>query len=90
MVCIAYYTELNVQICNHVQQQHICRENSKHALDESFYGHFFPRQKAASFCYPGDSKMGGGNMELYLNAKGTPILRLCSPLQEQAQTKITY
>ena len=40
MVCIAYYTVLNVQICNYVQKQRICRENSKRALDKSLYGHF--------------------------------------------------
>ena len=53
MVCIAYYTELNVQICNYAQKQRICRENSKHALDESFYGHFCPRRNAANSCHPG-------------------------------------
>ena len=44
MVCIAYQTELNVQICNYAQKQHICRKNSKHAFDESFYGHFAPAE----------------------------------------------
>ena len=27
--------------------------SSKYALDESFYGHFCPRRKAADFCHPG-------------------------------------
>ena len=36
MVCIAYYTELNVQICNYAQKQRIRRENSKSAHDKSF------------------------------------------------------
>ena len=39
MVCIAYYIELNVQICNYAQKQRICRENSKYAPDENFCGH---------------------------------------------------
>ena len=52
MVCIAFYTELNVQICNCAQKQRICCKNSKHALDEPFYGHFCPRQNAANFCHP--------------------------------------
>ena len=90
VVYIAYYTEFNLQICDYAQKRRICRGNSKDVPDENFCGHFCPRRKAANFCHPGDRKMGGGNMELYLNAKGTPILRLCSPLQEQAQTKITY
>ena len=50
MVYIAYYTELNLQILNYAQKQHICRKNSKNALD--FYGHFCPRRKAANFCHP--------------------------------------
>ena len=40
------------QICNYAQQQHICRENSKYTHDESFYGHFCLRRKAANFCHP--------------------------------------
>ena len=47
-----YYTELNLQICNYAQKQRICREKGKYALDEFFYGHFCPRQKAANFCHP--------------------------------------
>ena len=31
----------------------ICRENSKYALDENFYGHFCPRRKAANFWHLG-------------------------------------
>ena len=53
MVSIVYYTELNVQICNYAQIQRICNENSKNALDESFYGHFCPRRNVANFCHPG-------------------------------------
>ena len=52
MVYIAYYTVLNLQICIYAQKQRICRENSKYALDESFYGHFCPRRRAANFCNP--------------------------------------
>ena len=40
MVYIAYFTELNLQICDYAQKQHICRENCKYALDENLYGHF--------------------------------------------------
>ena len=52
MVYIAYYTVLNLQICNYAQIRRICRENGKYALDESFYDHFCPRRKAANFCHP--------------------------------------
>ena len=52
MVYIAYFTELNLQICNYAQKQRICRENCKYALDESFLGHICPRRKAAKFCHP--------------------------------------
>ena len=40
MVYIAYYTDLSLQICNYVQKQRICRENSKYAPDESFVAIF--------------------------------------------------
>ena len=52
MVYIAYYAVLNLQICIYAQKQRICRENSKYALDGSFYGHFCPRRGAANFCHP--------------------------------------
>ena len=45
MVYIAYYTELNLQICNYTQIRRICREKSKYALGESFYGRFCPRSR---------------------------------------------
>ena len=50
MVYIAYYTELNWQICNSAQRRGICYKNSKNAPDENFCGHFSPRRKAANFC----------------------------------------
>ena len=54
MVYIAYYAELNLQICNYVQKRRIhIHENNKFAPDEIFFGHFWPRQKAANFCHPG-------------------------------------
>ena len=53
MVYIAYFTELNLQICDYAQKRCICRENCKYAFDENFYGHFCPRRKAANFCHPG-------------------------------------
>ena len=37
-----------------MQKRRICRENSKYALDEIFYGHFCPRRKAAKFCHPAE------------------------------------
>ena len=52
MVYIAYFTELNLQICDYVQKQRIHRKNSKYALDENFHGHFFLWRKAANFCHP--------------------------------------
>ena len=55
MVYIAYFTELNLQICDYAQKQRICRENYKYAFDENFYGHFSPWQKGAKFCHPGVS-----------------------------------
>ena len=51
---IAYFTELNLQICNFAQKWRICRENCNYALDENFQGHFCPRRKAAKFCHPGE------------------------------------
>ena len=53
MVNIAYFTELNCQICDYAQKQRICRKNCKYTLDEKFHGHFCPRRKAAKFCHPG-------------------------------------
>ena len=43
MVYIAYFTELNLQICDYVQKRRICRENCKYALDKNFHGPFCPR-----------------------------------------------
>ena len=51
MVYIAYFTELNLQICDYAQKRRICRENCKYALDENFHGHFCSRRKAAKFCH---------------------------------------
>ena len=53
MVYIAYYIELNLQICDYAQKRRICRENCKYALDKNFHGHFCPPRKAAKFCHPG-------------------------------------
>ena len=55
MAYVAYFTELNLQICDYAQKRSICRENCKYAFDESFHGHFCPRKKAAKFCHPGGS-----------------------------------
>ena len=47
VVYIAYYTELNLHLCNYAQKRRICRENS----NENFYGHFCFRRKAGNFCH---------------------------------------
>ena len=58
MVYIAYYTELDLQICDYALKLRICRGNSKYyALDENFPGRFCLRRKAANFCHP-DSDFG--------------------------------
>ena len=50
-VYIAYYTEIDLQICNYAQKWRICRENSKYAPDK-FCGHLCIRRKDANFCHP--------------------------------------
>ena len=42
LVYIAYFTELNFQICDYAQKRRICRKNCKYALDENFHDHFCP------------------------------------------------
>ena len=42
MVYIAYFAELNLQICDYAPKRRICRENCKYALDDNFHGHFCP------------------------------------------------
>ena len=54
MVYIAYFTELNLQICDNAQKRRICRENCKYAFDENFHGHFCPRRwlpSSATLCH---------------------------------------
>ena len=58
MIYIAYFTELNLKICDYAQKQRICRENCKYALDENFHDHFCSRRKAAKFCHPGIAYFG--------------------------------
>ena len=48
MVYIAYFTELNLQICDYGQKQCICRENCKYAFDENFHDHFCPDERLPS------------------------------------------
>ena len=43
MVYIAYFTELDLQICDYAQKRGICCKNCKYALDENFHDHFCPR-----------------------------------------------
>ena len=52
MVYIAYFTELNLRICDYAQKRRICRKNCNYAFDENFHGHFCPPRKAAKFCHP--------------------------------------
>ena len=52
MVYIAYFTELNLQICDYAQKQRICRKNCKYALDKSFHGHFCPLTKGCQILPP--------------------------------------
>ena len=40
IVFIAFYNELNWQICNYTQKRCICRENSNYAFDENFMAIF--------------------------------------------------
>ena len=47
VVYIAYYTELDLQICNYAPKRRICRVYS----NENFCGHFCSRRKAANFCH---------------------------------------
>ena len=53
---IAYYTQVNLQICNYVQKS-ICLENSKYGADASLYGHILPRRKGANFCHPASTRV---------------------------------
>ena len=48
MVYIAYFTEVNLQICDYAQKRRIRRENCKYALDENFHGHFVPDERLPS------------------------------------------
>ena len=41
MVHIAYYTELNLQICNYAQKRRICRKNSTHAKLKTTFAAIF-------------------------------------------------
>ena len=50
---LAYFTELNLQICDYAQKRRICRKNGKYAFDEHFHGYFCPWRNAAKFCHPG-------------------------------------
>ena len=40
MVYIAYYSDMNLQICNYAQKRRICRENSKYAPDKKIMAIF--------------------------------------------------
>ena len=42
MVYIAYFTELNLQICEYAQKRSICRENCKYAVAKIIMTIFAP------------------------------------------------
>ena len=44
-LCIAYYTELNLKICNCVQKRRICREKYKYALDDANTNDFLQNRR---------------------------------------------
>ena len=48
MVYIAYFTKLNLQICDYAQKRRICHENCKYALDEIFMAIFAPDERLPS------------------------------------------
>ena len=48
MIHIAYFSELNLQVCNYAQKRRICHENCKYVLDERFHGHFSPAESLPS------------------------------------------
>ena len=48
MVYIAYFTELNLQICDYTQKRHICRKNCKYAFDEICMAIFAPDERLPS------------------------------------------
>ena len=73
MVYIAYFTELNLQICDYEQKRRIYRENCKYALDERFHGHFCLRRKPAKSCHPAEVS----DLCMYfVCGKDTPVLLL--------------
>ena len=45
---LAYYTDINLEICNYAQKQRICCENCKYALDENFMAIFAPDERLPS------------------------------------------
>ena len=67
MVYIAYFTELDLQMCDYAQKRLICRETCKSALDENFHGQFYPRRKAAKFCHPDQWYIFSPNLREYVN-----------------------
>ena len=53
--CILYWVEFaKLQVR---AKTTVLRENSKYALEESFYGHLCPLWKAANFCHPGQHQL---------------------------------
>ena len=51
MIYIAYHTESNLQMLQ-LRAKDAFVAKKIYALDEFFYGHFCPRQKAVNFCRP--------------------------------------
>ena len=52
MVYIAYFTELNLQICDYAQKRSICLENCEYALVENFPWPFLPPTKGCQVLPP--------------------------------------
>ena len=75
MVYIAYYTELNMQICNYAKKTTHLLQNSKYAFAENLYGHFCPRRKAANFCHPVQILADNSGPKLASGLQASPVGR---------------
>ena len=87
MVYIAYFTELNLQISNYMQERRICCENCKYALDENFHGHFCPQRKAAKFCHP-DINIIDFESVTQLQGKKILSIHLCDTKNEEKENHL--
>ena len=86
MVYIAYYTKLNLQLCNYAQMR---RKNSQYAPDESFVAIF----ALANFCHP-VSQCTQVHLSIVVGLKSllskyTPPLIFCPPKPLSLQTPLS-